>query len=227
MKKFNLLLTALVLVVSSCANDGAKDNDSKNTDSAQTEINAASGDLGLPDGSYILTKEKHLIKWAASKITGSIHSGIIVAENGKFKVENGAINRGVVNFNMNSFEVTDIKDPESKSNFDGHLKSADFFDVEAFPVAKLIMNGSSVDGKGIAVLSFSFEMHGVAIDYNVPFTVTEVKRSEGQMGYLISGSFMLDRTKHKMTYGSGSFFDDLGDRVINDEVKIDFEFTAI
>ena len=89
------------------------------------------------------------------------------------------------------------------------------------------MNGSSVDGKGIAILSFSFEMHGIAIDYNVPFSVTEVKLREGQMGYLISGSFMLDRTEHKMNYGSGTFFDDLGDSVINDEVKIDFEFTAI
>ena len=227
MKNYKLLLTALVLVVSSCSNDGATDNNAKNADSEQTENNVASGDLGLPDGSYILTKEKHLIKWEASKITGSTHSGIIVAENGKFKVENGAINRGVVNFKMNSFEVTDIKDPESKSNFDGHLKSADFFDVESFPLARLIMNGSSVDGKGIANLSFSFEMHGIAIDYTVPFSVTEVKLHEGQIGYMISGSFMLDRTKHKMNYGSGSFFDDLGDSVINDEVKIDFEFTAI
>jgi len=51
--------------------------------------------------------------------------------------------------------------------------------------------------------------------------------TEGEFVYQIKGKFMLDRTKHNITYGSGSFFDDLGDRVINDEVKIGFEFTAL
>jgi hypothetical protein len=49
----------------------------------------------------------------------------------------------------------------------------------------------------------------------------------GKFGYQINGKFMLDRTKHNITYGSGSVFDDLGDRVINDEVMIGFEFTAL
>ena len=88
MKFYNLLLAGLVLVVSSCSNEETSSNEDTKTGSTETELQSAIvGDLGIPDGSYVLTKEKHSITWEASKITGSTHSGIIQAGNGKFKVE--------------------------------------------------------------------------------------------------------------------------------------------
>jgi polyisoprenoid-binding protein YceI len=227
MKFYNLLAYGLVLFVSSCSNEGTTPNEDTNTEPTKTELQSTIvGDLGIPDGKYTLTKEKHSITWEASKITGSTHSGIIKAGNGKFKVEDGSISRGVVSFEMNSFEVTDIKG-EDKANFDGHLKSEDFLDIEKFPVARLMMNGSSTAENGKMNLSCSFDFHGVVVDYIVPFTVEQKKMTAGKFGYQINGKFMLDRTKHNITYGSGSVFDDLGDRVINDDVKIVFKFTAL
>ena len=58
-------------------------------------------------------------------------------------------------------------------------------------------------------------------------TITPTELEDGSMTYVISGDLEIDRTKHKMIYGSGSFFDDLGDRAINDEVNIRFTFTAV
>ena len=227
MKFYNLLLAGLVLVVSSCSNEETSSNEDAKTEATKTELQSTIvGDLGMQDGKYILTKEKHSITWEATKITGSTHSGIIKAGNGKFKVEDGSISQGVVSFEMNSFEVTDITG-EDKANFEGHLKSEDFLHVEKFPVARLIMNGSSTAENGEMNLSCSFDFHGVVVDYIVPFTVEQKKMTAGKFGYQINGKFMLDRTKHNITYGSGSFFDDLGDRVINDEVMIGFEFTAL
>jgi polyisoprenoid-binding protein YceI len=226
MKFYNLLIAGLVLVVSSCSNEGTTSNKDTNTEPTKTELQSTIvGDLGIPDGKYTLTKEKHTISWEATKITGSKHSGIINAINGKFKVENGSISRGVLSFEMNSFEVTDITG-EDKANFEGHLKSEDFLDIEKFPVARLVMNESSTDENGTMNLSCSFDFHGVVVDYIVPFTVEQIKM-KGRFGYQINGKFIIDRTKHNITYGSGSVFDDLGDRVINDDVKIGFEFTAL
>jgi len=226
MKFYNLLIAGLVLVVSSCSNEGTTSNEDTNTEPTKTELQSTIvGDLGIPDGKYTLTKEKHTISWEATKITGSKHSGIINAINGKFKVENGSISRGVLSFEMNSFEVTDITG-EDKANFEGHLKSEDFLDIEKFPVARLVMNESSTDENGTMNLSCSFDFHGVVVDYIVPFTVEQIKM-KGRFGYQINGKFIIDRTKHNITYGSGSVFDDLGDRVINDDVKIGFEFTAL
>jgi len=175
MKFYNLLLAGLVLAVSSCSNEETSSNEDTNAEATKTELQSTIvGESGMPDGNYVLTKEKHSITWEATKITGSAHSGIIKAENGKFKVEDGSISRGVVSFEMKSFEVTDITG-EDKANFDGHLKSEEFLDVEKFPIAKLIMNGSSTDENGNMNLSCSFDFHGVAVDYNVPFTVEQKK----------------------------------------------------
>ena len=227
MKFYHLLLSGLVMVASSCSNEETSSNEDTNTEATKTEIKSTIvGGLAIPNGKYVLTKENHSITWEATKITGSAHSGIIKAENGKFKVEDGSISFGVLSFEMNSFEVTDITG-DDKANFEGHLKSDDFLDVEKFPTARLNMNGSSMAENGEMNLSCSFDFHGVVVDYIVPFTVEKKKTAAGEFGYQINGKFMLDRTKHNITYGSGSFFDDLGDRVINDEVKIGFQFTAL
>ena len=39
---------------------------------------------------------------------------------------------------------------------------------------------------------------------------------------MYSGTLKFDRTKFNMKYGSGSFFKNLGDKMINNEIKIDY-----
>jgi polyisoprenoid-binding protein YceI len=223
----NLLIGFSVLIFTSCNSDSTTDpsNDST-TNQVETEETIVIGDLGIPEGKYALTKETPSIQWTATKITGDSHSGIISAKQGKFLVENGKITRGVVSFDMNGFEVTDLV-KEQKEKFEGHLKSDDFFDVENFPTARLIFNQSSINGEGEGQISCTLDMHGVEVEYIIPFKLAEKKLKHGSIGYSISGEFFMDRTKHELTYGSGSFFDDLGDRVINDDVKLSFEFVSL
>ena len=223
----HLLIGFSVLIFTSCNSDSTNaPSNEVQTEGAKTEGAKTIGDLGIPDGKYTLTKETPSINWTATKITGDSHYGIIPAKQGKFIVENGVITKGVISFDMNGFAVTDL-DGESKENFDGHLKSDDFFDVENFPTARLNFNKTSINENGEKQVSFTLDMHGVEVDYLIPFKLAEKKMEYGSMGYRITGEFLMDRTKHGLTYGSGSFFDDLGDRVINDEVKLSFEFLAL
>jgi len=228
MKITNLILAVSILVISSCNNKsgGETSNKSATPNTEKAEVKFATGDLGIPDGNYSLTKESPSLTWTAKKITGDGHSGIIPASLGKFKVEHGAISRGVVSFNMRGFEVTNLEG-KSKDDFDNHMKSADFFNVDKYPTARLIIKESSKNSQGDLQISTTLDMNGVEVDYLIPFTVEEMKIGETGKGYKISGEFILDRTKHKITYGSGSFFDNLGDKVINDDVLIVFEFIAI
>jgi polyisoprenoid-binding protein YceI len=227
MKLSHLLFGFVVLIFTSCSSESSnEDSDATSTNEAKTNMSITIGELGIPDGKYSLTKDKPRINWSAKKISGSGHSGIIPASRGKFKVEEGVITKGLVSFNMNGFEVTDI-DGDSKENFDTHLKSDDFFDVDQFPEAILSFNSSSINKDGTKTLSCTLDMHGIAVDYDIPFKLKEQKLTQGGIGYNISGEFFMDRTKHDITNGSGSFFDNLGDRAINDEVLISFEFIAL
>jgi polyisoprenoid-binding protein YceI len=227
MKFSHLLFGFVVLIFTSCNSESSNENlGPSTTNEGETKASTTLGDLGIPDGNYSLTKDKPRINWTAKKITGKGHSGIIPASNGKFKVEAGIITKGLVTFNMNGFEATDI-DGDLKEDFDSHLKNEDFFDVDKFPEATLTFNSSSINKEGTKTLSCTLDMHGIAVDYDIPFKLKEQKLPEGGIGYNISGEFSMDRTKHELIYGSGSVFDNLGDKAIQDKVLISFAFLAL
>lgn len=189
-----------------------------NHDKVEVEFN-------LPDGNYALNKVAPSIVWTAKKVGGSGHSGTIAVESGKFKVVDGEFSNGIINFDMNKFTVTDIDDAEDTAGFNEHLLSADFFDIANFPTTSMTIS-SITKGDGVLQASTSLNLHGTAVDYKVPVSIKKIENDKIE-GYEIEGKFFVNRTLHGITYGSGSFFDDLGDRAIKDEVLLQFTFTAI
>ena len=221
MKIFNALLIGSLVALASCSNgtdESKKIDESEIVNKATPASDAA---MIIPDGMYSLTKAESTIVWSAQKFSGSKHTGTIPALNGKMSVEGGEITRGQISLDMNGFTVTDLEG-EDKAGFDGHLKSSDFLDVEKYPTAEMKINNVKVVD-GVLIASIKLNLHGGSVDYQVPVVIAAAEEES----YKITGEFFIDRTKHKIIYGSGSFFDDLGDRAINDEVHIRFEFTAL
>lgn len=97
----------------------------------------------------------------------------------------------------------------------GHLKSEDFFGVEKYPVSKLVISGSTSFVKGSAVVKGNLTIKGISNP--VEFKATYQKKDDGSWFF---GNIVIDRTKYNVRYGSGSFFDNLGDKTIYDEFKI-------
>ena len=179
----------------------------------------------IPDGIYMLTKVESVIIWTAKKLNGSGHSGTISTTNGKMKVVDGEIKGGMMTIDMNTFTCTDLEG-EDKEGFDSHLKSEDFLDVEKFPTSDIkIISVSQQEDKLISRIKLL--MHGSTVEYETPIAIKTKNLEDGTVAYEISGELEIDRTKHKINYGSGSFFDNLGDRAINDNVHIKFVFTAV
>jgi hypothetical protein len=52
--------------------------------------------------------------------------------------------------------------------------------------------------------------------------IGEYKLREADGSYMLEGGFIFDRTKHDVKYNSGAFFDELGDKLIYDEVPVSF-----
>ncbi len=88
---------------------------------------------------FVLDTLNSKIEWKGFKVLQSdntSHFGTIKFESGDLTVKDGKLESGKFVANMASLDNTDLKDDaEQKTKLEGHLKSADFFDVEKFPTA--------------------------------------------------------------------------------------------
>ena len=152
---------------------------------------------------------KSSLKWEGTKITGKKHFGKVPFKSGSVELKKGKIVSGEFVADLANFTIEDISG-EWATKFLGHVKSKDFFDVTKFPTAKIKIK--SVKGNAAtASLTIKGKTH------DVKFDIKEVKG-------VYSGILKFDRTKFGMIYGSGDFFKGLGDKVIKNEVTVNFSF---
>jgi len=151
---------------------------------------------------------KSEFKWTGKKITGDAHYGLVPLKSGSLVVEKDVIKGGEFVIDLAALSVGDLTG-EYKGKLEGHLKSGDFFNVEKFPTATLKVKSVKGD-KVTADLTIKGKTNPVTFD---------VKKD----GTSYSGKLVFDRTKFDMIYNSGNFFKDLGDKVINNDVTLEFK----
>jgi polyisoprenoid-binding protein YceI len=163
------------------------------------------------DGFYRVDTTASKIEWTASKVTGSTHAGTVNILEGGLQIANGAISGGKFTIDMNSINVTDLEGG-MKKKLEGHLNSDDFFAVKAFKTANLAIK--NVDGNTVTA---DITIKGITSEIEFP-----VELSIAEDGTLTaSASIEVDRSKHDVRYGSDSFFDNLGDKAIDNIIKFD------
>ncbi len=154
-------------------------------------------------------KDRTTLNWLGEKVTGE-HSGTINLKEGWLSWNNNTITGGEFLIDM-----TTIKDVDRNERLEGHLRSDDFFGVDKFPVSKLVITGSESFEKGTAVVKGNLTIKGIT--HPLEFKANRMVKEEGTWFY---ANIVVDRTKYNVRYGSGSFFDNLGDKVIYDEFKL-------
>ncbi|EAQ47966.1 MULTISPECIES: YceI family protein [Leeuwenhoekiella] len=153
------------------------------------------------------------ITWVGKKVTGK-HSGTIDLKDGFFEMENGNITGGEFVIDMNSIACTDLEG-DSKGQLEGHLKSDDFFGVENHPTAKLVITNAVKDGNSYTVTG----------DLTIKETTEPISFDLQQAGDNFTTTLTIDRSKYNVRYGSGSFFDNLGDKTIYDDFTLDINLS--
>ena len=168
-----------------------------------------------------VNEKSSTIKWIGSKVTSS-HEGHVNIAKGSLAIDHGTLVGGQIAIDMNSITCTDIKSEESNKNLVGHLKDEDFFNTKKFPLA-VIKITKAVKGKGnsykiIADLTIKGITQPIAFDADVTIT---------GLNFLAKASIKIDRTKWDIKYGSGTFFEKLGDKMILDEIAFDIFLLSV
>ena len=190
------------------------------TSATQTPAMASSA---IPAGSYVVIPAESVLNWAARKplIEGYINSGTIGLTEGKITTD-GKVSSGTLTYDMNTLRVgLTAKKPGKEGALEGHLKSPDFFDVAKFPTATFVIKSLTKGADATYTLKGDLTMKGKTNEVSFPATVS-VK--DGVLH--AEASTEIDRTKWGITYGSGSFFQNLADNMIDDMVKLSFVLVA-
>jgi len=153
--------------------------------------------------------EKTTLRWLGERVIGQ-EAGTIRLNDGWLEWRDNKIVSGEFTIDM-----TTIKDSKANAKLEGHLKSDDFFGVEKFPTSKLIITGSESFERGYAPVRGNLTIKGITNP--IEFKAVMQKKEEGTRFY---ANVIFDRAKYNVRYGSGTFFDNLGDRTIFDEIKV-------
>lgn len=160
--------------------------------------------------------EKSTIEWLGKKLTGE-HSGNILVESGRLEIDDNAIFAATFIIDMTSITNTDIEDEKYSQKLVGHLKSDDFFGVEKYPNASFVLKKSSEFKDGKATVSGDLTIKGKT--ESISFDVTRKDKE-------YHAKIEIDRSKFDVKYGSDSFFDNLGDKVIDDIFTLDVKLVT-
>lgn len=161
------------------------------------------------------------VVWSASKVGGS-HTGNVSLDSGTLTIQKGALILADVTMNMESITCSDLSDPSSNQKLVSHLKSEDFFHVSVHPKAQF--RTTSVEQKEPVGEKSTYRVVGILTIKGIeaPNTFDVQLWREGD-NYRATGAIRFDRTLYGIQYGSGSFFEGLGNRMIMDEVDLEFD----
>lgn len=157
--------------------------------------------------------ETSKIEWVGRKLTGA-HIGHISFIGGTLQFEGDKLKGGQFQVDMTSITVNDLQAGKGKEKLEGHLKNDDFFGVDKHPNSTLVFKTIKDNGDGNYTITADLTIKGITKPVTFDLAVSNGRART---------SFKVDRTKYDIKYGSGSFFDNLGDKAIYD----DFELTVV
>ena len=168
----------------------------------------------LPDLSFSQTSldlDKSKIKWTGKKITNASHWGSLYFSEANLLFDGTDLIEGNFIVDMNSMSVDDIQG-RGKERLENHLRNEDFFDVYNHKEAILKFNDRVSLENGSYNITGSLTIKGITNPINFKLVPS---------GNEFLCNLTFDRTKFEVNYRSGNFFENLGDRLILDDVELE------
>jgi polyisoprenoid-binding protein YceI len=171
------------------------------------------------NGTYNVDTKNSTVKWKGAKLTGE-HVGNIQIDNGSLEVSNGTIKGGSFEIDMTTLANEDLEG-EYRDKLVNHLKSDDFFGVEKYPKAKFVITNVESQGNDNYLVTGDLTIKATTKKIEFPATITAKEDA-----VTASAQITVDRSEYDVRFGSSSFFDNLGDKVIYDDFNLDVTLVA-
>lgn len=146
---------------------------------------------------------------------------MISVKTGVISVENGELKHADISVDMTSMTCTDDMDDEYKTKLIGHLHSPDFFNTAEHATSNFTMKSFEKGRDGMYTVTGTLTIKGIKQDISFP---ANIKVTDKEV--TVDADVVFDRSKYDIRYGSDSFFDDLGDKVIYDDVEMKLHIVA-
>ncbi len=175
---------------------------------------------------YRIDPDASRVAWEGTRV-GSGHDGTIAVHSGEIYVFDGEPLAGDVVIDMERIVVLDIENPTRNAQLRGHLESDDFFSVHTYPTASFEIT-SMVPIEDAAPGAPNYNVFG-------NMTIKGITHGIVVEGFIVwdgdrlvtTSVFSLDRSMWDVRYGSGSFFDNLGDNMIHDNINFELYIVAL
>ena len=153
---------------------------------------------------------KSTVKWKAKKVNGS-HEGLISIKEAHLHFEKESLSGGTITMDMQTISCIDL-DGDAKKQLESHLLSDDFFGTNFYPTAELeiLETEKKIDDNYTIVGVITIK----GIKKNIQF---DAKINNNNATAMLT----IDRSEFNVRYGSGSFFDNLGDNLIYDDFNLE------
>ena len=211
LKKF-LIPAILILFIVSCEKSSKK----------KINTSLPKPTLSLSSGDYVMDNDNSSIKWTGRELSTKSHYGSLQMKNGSLTVNTDGTVNGIIKIDMTTIDCEDLQG-RSKASLERHLRSDDFFSVESHPIATLTFKSEGGIGAGNK-LAFNGDLEIKGISHPISFE-SEVKNVDPKVSALVDMTF--DRSKYNVRFRSGTFFQNLGDKLIYDDIEISVDIRTL
>ncbi len=151
--------------------------------------------------SLTVDTQKSRVDWVASK-KNDFHTGFFPIKSGQINVDGGKITGGKFVLDLANLKVTD----GAGDGLTGHLKRADFFDVEKFNEAVYEITSVNYTSDATAEISGNLTLKGATFPVKINANIRSIDPAKG----VFAQSFVsLDRTLLGINYGIGNVSKDV------------------
>ena len=211
LKKF-LIPSILVFFIVSCEKSSKKN----------IEASLPKPTFSLSSGEYTMDNDNSSIKWTGRELSTISHYGSLQMKDGSLTINTDGTVNGVIKIDMTTIDCEDLEG-RSKASLERHLRSDDFFSVESHPIATLTFKSEGGMGAGNK-LAFNGDLEIKGISHPISFE-SKVKSVDPKVNAIVDMTF--DRSKYNVRFRSGTFFQNLGDKLIYDDIEISVDIKTL